>query len=93
MSHEEAIAIKIYYNAIHSSYENEIELRYNSQDKITYYRDSKLTMKEHDYVFEYMYFGDVDRDKEELLKRKYISIIAEYLTKLDDVHTEKVRLR
>jgi len=26
MSHEEAIAIKIYYDAIHSSYENEIEL-------------------------------------------------------------------
>ena len=93
MKHDEALGIKIYYEALQSSYENEIELRYNTQDEIKYYQDSKLTMKEHDYVFEYMFFGEEDRDKEELLKRKYIAIIAEYLTKLDDIHTEKVILR
>ena len=93
MTHEEAIGIKIYYDAIQSTYEHEVDLRYHSQDKVTYYKDSKLTMKEYDYVMKYMYFDELDREKNEVLKEKYIDIIADYLTKLDEVHTGKVGLR
>jgi hypothetical protein len=86
MTHQEAIAVKIYYSSIES-----VQLLYSSDEEVRYYKGSALNMKEYDHIMKSMYFDDVAETEE--LKNRYINIIAEYLTKLDDVYTGKVSLR
>lgn len=80
MSHEEAIAIKIYYEALESANERNVELRYNSKDEIKYFNNTKLTKKVYYYIYDFL--DDDNRDY-------YINIIADFVTKLDDVHSGK----
>ena len=76
MTHTEAIAIKAYYEIIQEAHNEDVELRYNSKDKIEYYKDTKLTMKEFKFI------------KKNLNEAEYflIDIIADFLTKIDEVH-------
>lgn len=75
MTHEEAIAIKAYYELIQEAHSQDVELRYNSKDEIKYYKDSKLTMKEFKFI------------KENLDETEYflIDLIVDFLTKIDEV--------
>ncbi len=91
MTHQEAIAVKIYYNAIESAHENNVQLLYRSDEEVKYYKGSALNMREYDYVIAFMYFDDIDETAE--LKKTYIDIIADFLTKLDDIYTGKVSIR
>ena len=90
MTHQEAIAVKIYYNAIESAYENNVNLMYAAEEPKEFYRGTVLNMKEFDYIMSFMYF---DIEDSVSLKVTYIDLIADYLTKLNEVHTGIVSVR
>lgn len=89
MSHEEAIAIKVYYEALQNANENNIELRYNSKDKVEYYFDTKLTYKV--YIHLAFYLHNTYGESMPVIA-PVIDIIADFVTKLDEVHSGKKHL-
>ncbi len=91
MTHQEAIAVKIYHQAIESAYENNVNLMYSVEESKRFYRESALSIKKYSYIMDFMYFDDTEDSA--LLKATYIDLISDYLTKLEEVHTGIVSVR
>lgn len=90
MKHTEAIAIKIYYEAIAAAHENNIQLTYNSGEE-EFYKSTLLNMKTYDHLINFMYFDNVENTNE--IKKQYIDIMVDFLEKLEEVQTGRVSVR
>lgn len=82
MTHTEAIAIKAYYEIMQHAAQEDIHLGYMAEEKVEYYKNSMLTIKQYKFIKEYL------NENEHFL----IDIISQYLTKIHEVATDKVRI-